>query len=178
MSPSKLLDSSDLPFNISINELKDSIGMVSVLENKLLIFSSKLYILQLEPCILSTVSLPHRQIYDITWTPHGNILYTTRDSGKVVLVTALGKLVDETISKINMFEDPRHLSVTYSVIYLANFQKGFYKSSDGGKSWTFLFKPQDGWNGELIIKVVGENTIDFWAIEMSLKPPMHLLRIL
>ena len=147
-----------------------------MLKSKLLIFASqeaKLYFLQLESCNLSSISLPHSQIYDITWTHDGNILYTTRTPSQVVLITESGKVINKTA-----FEDARYLSITNSVVYLADFQKGFYKSTNGGKNWMFMFKPQNGWNAIQIIKVTEENFNNFWAIEMRIaNPTAYRLRI-
>ena len=173
--PLSQLLTSNTPFNITIHKLKGyNIGKIQVFNKKLIILASSLaYIVQLEPCSVVKVSLLQGpKIDDLTLTPSGEILYIIRPN-RVILATTLGEIIKESI-----FKDPRSLSVSSDgVIYLADFQDGFYVSEDGGKNFMLKFKPQDGWHATQVIKVTWGESTEIWSIEYISKSEIYDMRL-
>ena len=82
------------------------------------------------------------KLRDITWTPMGNIVYTTY-SNEVGVISSAGKV----IAKHTQFKTPRYLRVSYEdIIYLADYEAGVYQSINDGVSWNFVFNSTDGWH--------------------------------
>ena len=111
---------------------------------------------------------------DATWTPRGNIVYSTCDySDEVVRMMFL------EADKVNFTRtgtaNPRHLSVSNDdVIYLADYEIGVYQSTDDGVSWSLVFKLTDGWNCLKVIKVPTNNSDYFWTLDTKDKSSHRL----
>ena len=102
-------------------------------------------------------------LIDATWTPRGNIVYTT--TNKVVLISDCGKLIS-----YQKMINPACLSVSKDdIIYLADLQTGVHQSTDDGVSWRNVFKPDDGWFCKQVVKVSIFQLDDFWALETDCK---------
>ena len=110
-------------------------------------------------------------LWDATWTPRGNIVYTTYRSNKVVVMSESGKV----ITTHTQMTDPRYISVSCDdIIYLADYKTGVYQSTDDGVSWSLVFKSTDGWHCEQVIKVTTDLSDDFWTLEKSNNNKYHL----
>ena len=182
--------SSELSFNINIHALKNHhIDILSVYNNKLLLGASStaaLYTLVLEPiCNLSIIQLSEVHLYDAIWMSNGNIMYASYD--KVVVITESGEVVYETF-----MPSPRFLTQlrSYSIIsgnfYLADYNHGYFESSDEGRTWQRMFRssggwptPSDGWHAKQIVNKYMSITGETWCtIEMRpASPPEYRLRI-
>ena len=153
----------------------DCASILSVFNEKLLISCGKklrqLFIYSLQGRYLSTVTISDLDfLYDATWTPRGNIVYTTLESKKVVVMTESGKF-----RTYNQMLDPQCLSVSNdNVIYLADYKTGVHQSTDDGVSWSRVFKPSEGWHCWQVIKVTTENGDDFWSLEVNNYSNYHL----
>ena len=110
-------------------------------------------------------------LYDATWAPRGNIVFTTLYSNKVVVMSESGKV----ITTHTQMTDPRYLSVSSDdIIYLADYRTGVYQSTDDGVSWSLVFKSTDGWHCRQVIKVTTDHSDDFWTLEQSDNKNWHL----
>ena len=110
--------------------------------------------------------------WDATWTPRGNIVYTTCPSNKVVVMSESGKVIT-THTQMTL---PQYLSVSSdNIIYLADSETGVYQSTDDGISWSLVFKSTDEWHCWQVIKVTTNHCDDFWTLEASyVRPSQHL----
>ena len=126
---------------------------------------SQLFIYSRDGRHLSTITTNNNdKLYDATWTPRGNIVYTTLYSNKVVVMSESGKVIT-THKKMT---SPRYLSVSSdNIIYLAEYCKGVYQSTNDGVSWSLVFKPTDGWHCLQVIKVTTDHSDDFWTLEYN-----------
>ena len=121
---------------------------------------SELYIYKLDGHYLSTITL-NDQLFDVKWTPRGNIVYTTYGSNKVVSMLQSGDILSQT-----QMTNPQHLSVSNdNVIYLTDYEAGIYQSTDDGITWKLMFKPTGGGNRWQTVKVINEQSDDFWTLE-------------
>ena len=142
--------------------------ILSVFNDKLLVSCyerSQLFIYSREGCHLSTITTNDvDKLCDATWTPRGNIVYTTCNSKKVVVMSESGKVITSHIQ----MTDPRYLSVSNDdTIYLADRKAGVYQSADEGISWSLVFKSTDRWYSWQVIKVITDHSDDFWTLERS-----------
>ena len=95
----------------------------------------------------------------VTWTPRGKIVYT---SAEVVTITELGKVMYSTFMPY-----PLYLSVSNDkIIYLADRNKGIFQSTDDGKTWKLIFKPNDEWNSYQTFKATVGHTDHLWTWQM------------
>ena len=135
-------------------------------------FFSQLFIYSREGRHLSTITTNNNdKLYDATWTPRGNIVYTTQLSNKVVMMSESGKV----ITTHTQMTEPRYLSVSYdNIIYLAVLKTGVYQSTDDGVSWSLVFKSTDEWHCWQVIKVTTDHSDDFWTLEKSNNDKYHL----
>ena len=103
-------------------------------------------------------------VRDARWTPDGNILCSTFwPSCMVVLLTPFGEFITST-----KMESPQFLSVsTQNVIHLADSKNGVYHSTDYGRSWNFLFKPNNSRHCKQVIEVSTDQTSNYWLIERT-----------
>ena len=126
---------------------------------------SQLFIYSREGRHLSTITTnDNDELWDATWTPRGNIVYTIWHSNKVVVMSESGKVIT-THTHMTL---PRYLSVSSDdIIYLADSQTGVYQSTDDGVSWSLVFKSTDGWHCDQVIKVTTDHSDDFWTLEQS-----------
>ena len=170
------MTSSQLLKNFTVNQLKNlGVDILSVFNDKLLascVDLSQLFIYSREGRHLSTITTnDNDQLWDATWTPRGNIVHTTWDSNKVVVMSESG----EVISTHTQMTEPRYLSVSSDdIIYLADWETGVYQSTDDGVSWSLVFKSTDGWHCEQVIKVTTDHSDDFWTLEKSDNNNYHL----
>ena len=134
---------------------------------------SQLFIYSREDRHLSPITTNDNDtLCDATWTPSGNIVYTTYRSNKLVVMSESGKV----ITTHNMKRVLRCFSVSSdNIIYLADYGKGVYQSTDDGVSWSLVFKSTDGWHCWQVIKVTTDHSDDFWTLEYSDKN--YLLRV-
>ena len=148
------------------------VNILSVYEDKLLVgcgddgFScSQLFIVSSEGYNLATISSYNEEaLLDATWTPLGNIVYTTWLK-KVIVVTESGNI----IIKHTHFIAPQCLSVSddaTSIIYLAGREIGVYQSTNDGWSWSIAFNSTEGMCSGIwqVIKVNTDHGGDFWTI--------------
>ena len=161
------MTSSQLLQNFTVDQLKNSgVNILSVFNDKLLVsreLLSQLFIYSREGRHLSTITTNNNdRLWDATWTPRGNIVYTTWDSNKVVVMSESGKVIT-THKKMT---SPSRLSVSSdNIIYLADSNTGVYQSTDDGVSWSLVFKSTDGWHCKQVIKVTTDHCDDFWTLE-------------
>ena len=164
--------SSQLLLSFTVDQLEDfvwGVRILSVFNNKLLVscFSlSKLFVYSREGRYLSTISTNNNdELFDATWTPRGNIVYTTYRNNKVVVMSESGKV----ITTHTQMTAPRYFGVFNDddIIYLADYKTGVYQSTDDGASWSLIFKSSDGWHCEQVIKVTTDNSDDFWILGKS-----------
>ena len=162
MTPSQLLQ------NFTVDQLKDRcVNILSVFNDKLLVSRdglSQLFIYSREGRHLSTITInDNDKLCDATWTPRGNIVYTTF-SNTVVVMSESGKVITTHIQMIS----PQCLSVSNDdIIYLADYMTGVYQSTDDGVSWSLVFKSTDGWHCRQVIKVTNDHSDDFWTLEYN-----------
>ena len=170
------MTSSQLLQNFTVDQLKSlGVNILSVFNDKLLVSCvglSQLFIYSREGRHLSTITtINNDKLWDATWTPRGNIVYTTCYSNKVVVMSESGKV----ITTHTQMKDPRYLSVSNDdIIYLADYKTGVYQSTDDGVSWSLVFKSTDGWHCWQVIKVTTDHSDDFWTLEESDNNNWHL----
>ena len=81
--------------------------------------------------LLSIPTNDNDTLQDAMWTSFGNIIYTTTNSRKVVLISESGKFIADTL-----MTNPQYLSISSdNLIYLADSQTGIYESKNDGVSW-------------------------------------------
>ena len=162
------MTSSQLLQNFTVDQLKGWIvDILSVFNDKLLVSRfglSQLFICSREGSLLSSITInDNDMLRNATWTPRGNIVYTTY-SNKVVVISESGKL----ITTHTQMTSPKYLSTSNNdIIYLADFKKGVCQSTDDCVSWSLVFKSTDGWHCWQEIKVTTDHSDDFWTLEQS-----------
>ena len=170
------MTSSQLLQNFTVDQLEDyCVNILSVFNDKLLVscsYLSQLFIYSREGRHLSTITTNYNdKLLDATWTPRGNIVHTTFESNRVVVMSESGKV----ITTHTQMTEPQWLSVSNDdIIYLADSQTGVYQSTDDGVSWSLVFKSTDGWHCEQVIKVTNDHSDDFWTLEYSDNNSYHL----
>ena len=152
-------------FNFTVKKLKGKhAALLSVLNGQLLVSYhrlSELFIFSRQGRYLSTATTKYGdKLCDAAWTPCGNIVYTTINSNNVVIISASGKFITQTLMKTPWF-----ISVSLNDIYFADRKEGVFHSTDDGFSWKLVFKPTDGWSCWQAIKVTTEHYDDFWTLE-------------
>ena len=104
------------------------------------------------------------ELLDATWTPHGNIVYTTLTDMAVMVISESGNV----ITTHKQMERPWYFSVSSDdVIYLVDAKAGVYRTTDNGLSWSLLFKSPDKWGCQEVIKVTTDKSDDFWTVKES-----------
>ena len=167
--------SSQLRLSFSVEQLgRLCVNILSVFNDKLLVSCSglsQLFIYSREGHHLSTITVNNNdELYDATWTPRGNIVYTTH-SNRVVVMSESGKV----ITTHTQMTSPQHLSVSNEkIIYLADSYRGVYQSTDDGISWSLVFKSINGRHCREVIKVTTDHSDDFWTLETSDNYNNHL----
>ena len=169
------MTSSQLLLNFTADQLMGwrSANILSVFNEKLLVSSyrlSQFFIYSEEGSHLSTITInDNDKLRDATWTSRGNIVYTTY-SNKVVVMSESGKV----ITTHTQITEPRYLSVSNDVIYLADKKTGVHQSTDDGVSWNIVFNSIDGWHCWQVIKVTTNHSDDFWTLGTSNNSNHHL----
>ena len=151
----------------AIDPIIDSVKLVSVYKNKVLInlVSRQSLLIYFSDGRFVSELTSTNPIHHASWTPKGNIAYTSLPSESVTVTSEDGK----TISNSRM-TSPMFLSISNDVIYVAAIGTGVHQSIDEGTSWKFVFKSSNGWSCFHAIRVINKNGIDdFWSLES--KPP-------
>ena len=159
----------------TVDQLKnEKINILSVFNDKLLVgcvHCPQLFIYSHEGRHLSTITINDNVNYklrDATWTPRGNIVYTTwaiKRPHTVVAMLESGKV----IAAYTQTTSPQLLSVSNdNIIYFADsFEKAVYQSTDDGVSWSLVFKSNEGPHFRQVIKVTTDHSDDFWIMGLS-----------
>ena len=140
------MTSSQLLQNFTVKKLKqETVNTLSAFKDKLLISRvslSQLFIYNREGRHLSTITINNSdKLRDATWTPRGNIIYTTCDSYEMVVMSESGKI----ITTHTEMTSPGYLSVSDDhIIYLTDYLTDVYQSTDDGISWSLVFKAEMG----------------------------------
>ena len=121
---------------------------------------------------LLTIMTNHT-LYDATWTPCGNIVFTTSQDNKVgTMLKSFGK----AITVYFKITEPKYLSVSNDdVIFVVIYKDGVFQSTDDGFSWSFVFKPPGGFYFFQVIKVTTDNNLDFWTLVLDNANNVYLL---
>ena len=158
-----------------VEQLADKgVNILSVFNGRLLVSEygrSQLFIYSCEGCYISAFATQENdELCDATWTPRGNIVYTT-DSKQVVVISDSG----EVISTYTHKRVPCYLSVPNDgIIYLTDKETGVYQSVDEGVTWSRVFKPTDGWHSEQMVNITTEHNDEFWTLETNDNCSAHL----
>ena len=174
------MTSSHLLFSFIVSRLRStSVDTLSLYNDTLLLSRREfcaLLIYSREGRQLSTITVTTNStglLNDATWTPRGNIVYTTQ-ANDVVVMSGSGRIII-THSQISA---PMFLSVSNDdIIYLADRKTGVYQSKDDGITWNLVFKSLDGWHCEQVIKVTSDCCDDFWTLESKMYDryyPVHI----
>ena len=168
MSRPKFVMASQPLLNFTVDQLEGyRVNILPVFNDKLLLSGyglSQLFIYSHEGRHLSTITInDNDKLYDAAWTPRGNIVYTTCNCNKVVVMSESG----EVISTHTQVTAPQYVSVSNHIIYLADRETGVYQSTDDGITWNHVFKSTDGWHCWQVIKVTTDHSDDFWTLERS-----------
>ena len=160
---SLLINSSTFLFKFTVNQMTDDyVSILSVFNAKLLVScyeKHKLFIYSSLGHYLSTIITS--KLCDASWTPQGNIIYTSSGNYNIMVISEVGKI----IKRSNMAE-PLGLSVSSDgIIYLADSTTGIHQSVDDGISWKFVMKPNSVFGCKLVLKVTTENSDDIWILE-------------
>lgn len=147
-----------------VPELPAAVYITSVHDDKFLVSyegSTNVYVYDMAGCHLSTVAIPEGRLFDVTWTLSGHIVYTTCDNRQVVLMSHRGDFIAKTT-----LTDPRCFSVASDgVIYLADWLNGIFKSTDGGLTWSHVFKLPEDRQCLQVVRVKSERACEFWVLE-------------
>ena len=159
---------------------KFAIGILSASHDKLLISTwgqTELFIHSQDNSqgyrFLSTISTTDNDtLRDALWSPHeDNIVYTAQNSNKVVVIMLN---TGNAIAKTQMAY-PQYLSASDDdLIYLADWITGVHRSTDGGRTWNFVFKSPDRWHCWQVIKVTTDSGDFFWTMEWNGYSDKHL----
>ena len=160
---SLLINSSTFLFKFTVNQMTDDyVSILSVFNSKLLVScyeKHKLFIYSSLGHYLSTINTS--KLCDASWTPRGNIVYTSSENYKVMVISEVGKIIKRSI-----MAEPLGLSVSRDgIIYLADSITGIHQSVDDGVSWKFVMKPNGDYSCKLALKVTTENSDDIWILE-------------
>jgi hypothetical protein len=127
--------------------------------------NSNLHVYSANCSHVTSVKLPDNQsVCDVVWTPRGKIVYTECRSGKVVIMSQSGYVIQET-KRLRL----RYFVVsTDDVIYVISGAKLVYKSADDGLTWSRMFEVSGGVLCVQVIKVSTDSNTDvFWTVELS-----------
>ena len=176
------MKSSQWLFNFTVSQLESQcVDILSVFKDKLLVGSkgySQLFKYSHEGRYLSTITIndndqlstfnidDNDSVYDATWTPHGNIVYTTYNN-KLVVISKSG----EVSAPQTHIKYPRKLHVSSDdIIYLTetdlHIGLNVYQSTDDGVSWSLVFKIA----GKMLLykelfKVATDHVDEFWILK-------------
>ena len=138
--------------------------------------SQLLFVFSSEGKKLSTITSENNEpLMDATWTPRGNIVYTTWWE-KVVVISESGNV----IINHSHFIEPLCLSVSADnlpIIYLAAGREiSVYQSIDDGLHWSIAFNLTERMPSRILqaIKVNTDHGDDFWTVGRDNKRIHHL----
>ena len=131
---------------------------------------TELYIYNWDGTQISTVKVGN-ELWDASWTPGGNIMYTTCkfNCGRVVLITKSGSFLKSCPMK-----QPRCLTVLNNDVYLADSATGVYQSKDDGNTWDQVIQSCGGWHCWQVIKVTTVDSDDYWTLEKHDDDSWHI----
>ena len=162
LSPQRL-KSAQLFLNYSFDYVKDRsqcLFSVAAFQNKLLIscYIRDLYVYKFDNRRLSeSKNFTIDDLFDVKWTPRGNIMYTALT--KISVMSEKGKLKYSTEMKL-----PRYLSISNDdeTIYVADHVTGVHKSIDEGFSWDSVIRMLGCWQ---VIYLPSRYGAIFWTFE-------------
>ena len=147
--------------------LSSDVKLMSLYNDKILIgcdLPSYLYIYNEEGRRLLTIKI-EKYLYDVTWTPCGNIVFMTLHSQNVVLMPEPEQFISQTY-----LSDPRYFNVFKDdVIYLIDYEDGVYQSTDDGATWSFILEPTDQYKCWQVITVTTDHNVEYWTLEKTSK---------
>ena len=167
MLQAQYVTSSQLLLNFTIDQLLNwPITILSVFNDKLLVSGtefSQLFIYSLEGHYCSTVStIDNNKPDDASWTPRGNIVYTSWTEKKLVVMSEAGNFITE---HTQMTGQQQYISVCDDdFIYLIDVGSGVYQSTDDGISWSLALKSDDRWSFKQVIKMTTAHSDDFLTL--------------
>ncbi len=119
--------------------------------------------------LIVTSAVNSAQIFDIIWTPRGNILYACDNGTDEIAIVVLS----DSIKLIAIHTLPKSRPFTLSCsndgnIYITTGDEGFYQSADDGISWNVLnLRLFDGWQSMQFFKLSANNYDYIWTTEMD-----------
>ena len=155
------------------------VRILSLFEDKLLIGSTdenELFITSIEGHLILKITTEYK-LFDATWTPKGNIVYSSYGTTEVVVMSEHGEII-ATYSEI---DDSRSFSVSNEgIIFLGDYSHCLYQSTDDGISWNYAFDNFDEsyrWISHTgttdrskcfqAIKITTNEINQFWILETS-----------
>ena len=161
--------SSEQLTKITVNQLKfKHVGILVVFKDKLLVssaFLTQLFIYGREGRHLSTIKTNgNDKLCDATWTPRGNILYTSKYNENVMMMSESGKKNTTQILKPQGIYFYFFSVSNDKIIYVTSSDKSVYQSTDDGVSWSLVLKFTGVLTVSKVIKVVNNYSDDFWTI--------------
>ena len=167
------MKSSQLLLNFTVSQLESQcVDILSVFNDKLLVGSeghSQLFIYSREGRHLLTIAINDNDwLLDATWTPRGNIVYTTYGD-KVVVISESGEV--STPQTHIRGSQKFHVS-SDDIIYLTatdwHIGLGVYQSTDNGVSWSLVFNIAGEWQlSTELIKVATDHVDEFWILKRA-----------
>ena len=156
-------------FNFTIAQLfGNSVDILSVFNDKLLIgkkYVPSLYIYSAYGLYFSTISMPDelsRDLWHATWTPNGNIAYTTRYGRKVGIINPQSGRVISTYDVVG----PNQLSVANGVVYfVTDVVPCIFKTTDEGNNWSTVVTLKS--TRTTISQLIALSSEEFWTLEES-----------
>ena len=150
--------------NFTANQCEHGVATLSTYSDNLLVGCTedyRLYIFSRNGQYLTNVTLNNTDwVRDAIWASNGNIIFSPIFGGKIVTLSKFGYVIATTILPV-----PYYFSVSNDTIYVTEYETGVYQSTDGGLQWSLVFKPTVGWHCVMTIKVIANNSDDFWALE-------------
>ena len=166
---------------LCIFELKDTtVNILSLFKDKLLVSCSYQFLLLIyyrDGHYISNITIINHNtdikfLFDATWTPFGNIVYTTSEDS-VVLISDFGRVI-----KTTQMNNPTSLSVSSDkIIYVVDLEVGVHQSIDDGISWNVILISVNGWHCLKVVKLTTQNGDEFWTLEANKSSTVRLLRI-
>ncbi len=170
------------PFIIEqLQELQVSVHGLSASRNQCLVVngSNKIYVFDKDGNqTRQRFVLPNSKVFSAKFTHLDGIAFTTRESHRVGAI-----LRSDDAIKWTQMTQPECLTRNFcdDVIYLADMKSGVYQSTDGGVTWSYVFKSPDGWRCWQVIRVpTGTSHADalaFWALETAADDTSYRLRV-
>ena len=100
---------------------------------------------------------------DAIWASNGNIIFSLLSGGKIVTLSKFDYVIATTI-----LPAPYCFSVSNdNIIYVTEYETGVHQSTDGDLKWSLVNKPTVGWHCLMTIKVIANNSDDFWTLETA-----------